>query len=155
MSPPDDRGPDLGDDDVLLAELARALDRLDPVPPDATVMAVAAFELGHLDDELATLVADSLLDPAPLTRHEGPTVRLLSFTTAHLSLEIELGADGRTVLGAVSPAGVVDVEVEGASGALGTRSDDLGRFRLSLGQGWCRLRVRAADASLVTPVIVR
>ena len=55
----------------------------------------------------------------------------------------------------VSPAGVVDVEVEGASGALGTRSDELGRFRLSLGQGWCRLRVRAADASLVTPVIVR
>ena len=151
MSGPDD----LHDDDALLGELRRALDQLDPVPADATEAAVAASGLGRLDDELATLVVDSLLDAGPRVRHDGPTARQLSFTTEHLSLEIELAADGQTLLGAVSPATVVEVESEGPGAVAGTRSDELGRFRLALGRGWCRLRVRAPGASLVTPVIVR
>jgi hypothetical protein len=151
----DPRRFDLHDDDVLLAELRSALGHADPVPPEATRVALAAVELGGLTDELATLVADSLLDAGPRVRHDAPVTRQLSFTTAQLSLEIELGADGRTVIGAVSPAAVVEVETEGAAGAVGTHSDELGRFRLTLGQGWCRLRIRAAGASLVTPVIVR
>jgi hypothetical protein len=146
---------DLHDDDALLAELGRALDRLDPVPADAIEAAAAASGLGRLDDELATLVVDSLLDAGPRLRHDAPAARQLSFTTAHLSLEIELGADGETLLGAVSPASVVEVETEGPGAAAATHSDELGRFRLVLGQGWCRLRVRASGASLVTPVIVR
>ena len=36
-------GPDLGDDDVLLALLGRALDEGDPVPADALASALAAF----------------------------------------------------------------------------------------------------------------
>ncbi len=152
----DPRRSDLHDDDALVAALAQALDRLDPVPADARDAAVAVFDLGQLDDELATLVADSLLDAGPAVRHDdGPEPRQLSFTTEHLSLEIELGVDGQTLMGAVSPAAVVDVVSEGPSGSLVTRSDELGRFRLALGRGWCRLRVRSPIASLVTPVIVR
>ena len=151
----DSRRFDLRDDEVLLAELRAALGLADPVPPEATEVALAAFELGALSDELATLVADSLLDAGPRVRHDAPPTRQLSFTTTHLSLEVELGADGHTAIGAVSPAAVMEVEAEGAAGGIGTRSDELGRFRLTLGQGWCRLRIRSADASLVTPVIVR
>jgi hypothetical protein len=146
---------DLHDDDALLGQLRGALEQLDAVPADATEVAVAAAGMRRLDDELATLVVDSLLDAGPRVRHDGPTARQLSFTSAHLSLEIELAVDGQTLIGAVSPAAVVEVETEGPGATAATRSDELGRFRLALGQGWCRLRVRAPGASMVTPVIVR
>ena len=154
---------DLRDDDTLLAVVGRALAD-DPaavvpsgveVPADAVAVARSAFALRAVDDELAALVHDSLHDDALLVRREATVSRLLSYATSRLGLDVELEADGRTLMGAISPAGPAVVEIESATTTERTTADDLGRFRVDLLPGWCRIRVRAADATLVTPVIVR
>jgi hypothetical protein len=154
---------DLRDDDALLAVVGRSLDH-DPsgdvpadldVPADAVAVARAAFELRALDDELAALVHDSLVDESLLVRHDATASRLLSYATSRLSLDVELEPDGRTLIGVVAPGGAASVEIETASTVERTTTDDLGRFRIELAPGWCRIRVRVGGATLVTPVIVR
>ena len=49
--------PDLHDDDGLQAALRLALRRTDDVPAEAVDAAVAAFDIGHLDGELAEKLA--------------------------------------------------------------------------------------------------
>jgi hypothetical protein len=155
---------DLRDDDVLLDVLRHArtvtsdLDALperDDVPDEAVAAARAAFSLRDLDEELAQIVLDSLHDEPVLTRHDGGASRMLSYTTSRLDLDVELAADGRTILGTVAPAATVDVEIETANATQRLVTDELGRFRAELDPGWCRLRVRAEGAALLTPVIVR
>jgi len=154
---------DLRDDDALLAVVGRSLDHDPstdvpadlPVPADAVAVARAAFELRDVDDELAALVHDSLVDESLLVRHDATASRLLSYATSRLSLDVELEPDGRTLIGAVAPGGSASVEIETAAAIERTTTDDLGRFRVELAPGWCRIRVRAGGATLVTPVIVR
>ena len=156
---------DLRDDDTLLAEIGRMLsdDRAAalhdeaPVPAAAVAVARAAFQLRGVDEELATLVLDSLHDEALLVRHEDRANRLLSYVSSGLSLDVELVADGRTLMGVVSPAGptAIEIEIETADATDRTTTDDLGRFRVDSAPGWIRLRVRAEGSTLVTPVIVR
>jgi hypothetical protein len=147
--------PDLWDDDELLARLGRALDATDPVPDDAVAVARSAYELRGADDELATLVADSLHDEPVLVRHDDAGARQLSYTTSRLSVDLEIASDGRTLFGVVSPAGEVAVEIETPGPTIEATTDQLGRFRVELARGWCRVRVRGSGATLVTPVIVR
>jgi hypothetical protein len=154
---------DLRDDDALLGVVGRAL-AYDPsaetgddiaVPDEVVDLARAAFQLRDVDDELAELVHDSLHDEVMLVRHEATLNRLLSYVSSRLGLDVELEADGRTLMGVVTPAGPADVEIETASTIDRTSADELGRFRVELPPGWCRVRVRAGGATLVTPVIVR
>jgi hypothetical protein len=154
---------DLRDDDTLLAVVGQALAH-DPsadadediaVPDEAVALARTAFQLRDLDEELAQLVHDSLQDESVLVRHETTLNRLLSYVSSRLGLDVELDADGLTLMGVVTPAGPAEVEIETATTIDRTRADDLGRFRVELAPGWCRVRVRASGATLVTPVIVR
>jgi hypothetical protein len=154
---------DLRDDDALLAVVGQALahdpaldlgDEVD-VPAEALTLARAAIQLRDLDDELAELVHDSRLDELVLVRHEATLSRLLSYVSSRLGLDVELEADGRTLMGVVTPAGPADVEIETATTIERTTADELGRFRVELAPGWCRVRVRAGGATLLTPVIVR
>jgi hypothetical protein len=155
---------DLADDDVLLDLLAQALGDADPVPGEAVAAAKAVASLSDVDAELATLVADTVLDSeVVLFRHDvtmqavgGATDRLVSFTTAALEVDIELQDDGRSLMGALTPPLSADVEFETAAGRASTRSDDLGRFRLTaLPPGPCRLRIHALGGAVVTPWITR
>jgi len=149
-------GWDLTDDDVLLAALRDVIDHADPAPPEAIATAMAAFDMFRVDDELAILVADSLSDTALLVRQDPPPDRMLTFTAAEVSLEVELAVDGGTVYGAIVPPTSALVEIETASATMTTRSDALGRFRAEVVEpGRCRLRVRAPHASIVTPWIIR
>ncbi len=153
---------DLRDDDALLAVVGRAL-AYDPaeagddvaVPDEVVAVARAAFQLRDIEDELAELVHDSMHDEVMLVRHEATLNRLLSYVSSRLGLDVELEADGRTLMGVVTPAGPADVEIETATTIDRTSADELGRFRIELPPGWCRVRVRAGGATLVTPVIVR
>ena len=147
--------PDLSDDDVLQAVLARSLRTTDPTPVDAIAVAKAASGLGRADDELAVLVSDSLQGDGVLVRRDVAESRLLSFATSHLTVDLEIGADGRTLMGQVMPTGRYALEVEMADSVLQSSTDELGRFRIDLGPGWCRVRVRGSEGSMVTPVIVR
>ncbi len=149
-------GWDLTDDEVLLALLRDTIEQIDPVPPAATAAALRAFDMFRVDDELATLVADSLDDDAVLVRHDAALERLLTFTAPALSVEVQLPARGNTIFGAiVPPAAAAVVEIESPTAVTTTTSDQLGRFHGDVAPGCCRLRVRVGDSVVVTPWIVR
>jgi hypothetical protein len=155
---------DLGSDEVLLDLLSKAIDGADPVPAEAVAAAKAIAGLRDVDAELATLVADTVRDEDMLLfRHDITMVqtgqaadRMISFSTPHITVDVEVEGDGRTVLGVITPAMATDVELEGAGGTATTTSDELGRFRLESGAGGpCRLRVQAHGGAVVTPWITR
>ena len=145
--------PDLHDDDELLAQLGLALDETDPVPDDALAVAKAVFDLGNADAELAELVFDSLLDEALVVMRTDTLVgeaRTLGFAAGHHRVDIELSADGTTLLGQLAPAERTRVELETTSGSRQAESDDLGRFRFTVERGSLRLRVITEDGLIVT-----
>lgn len=145
---------DLHDDDVLVALLGRTLDEFEPVPDEAVSAAYAAVELDGLNEELAALVFDSADESAlAAMRAVDVETRLLSFVNDHLTLDVELHADGLTLVGQLTPAGddLLDVEqVDGTSVTVDV--DEYGRFRAHVLQGPIRLRV---VGRLVTPWIAR
>jgi hypothetical protein len=154
--------PDLSDDDVLIALLRDSLDEVDPVPEGAIGFAKAVARMSGVDAELATLVADSLVDDVVLFRHDiaaeapgDPADRLVTFATPQFSVDMDLQADGATVIGAITPAISVEVDLETTQETLTTRSDELGRFQLVAAGRLCRLRIHTADGSVVTPWITR
>jgi hypothetical protein len=141
------------DDDTLLGLLREALDEADPVPEDAVAVARAADPAG-LDDELAELVFDSLLDESPQAlRDEGDDVRSLTFTLAGSTLEVDV--TGGDLVGTVTPSGPATVEVLQPATRRSVEADELGRFRAELVDGPFRLRVVAAGARGTTPWVVR
>ena len=146
--------PDLHDDDQLVAHLAAALDGAEAVPDDAVQAAYAAIELDTLHEELAALVFDSADESAlAAMRAVDFETRLLSFVNDHLTLDVELHADGLTIVGQLTPAGPERLDVERFDGsAVAAEVDEFGRFRVHVPHGPIRLRV---VGRLVTPWITR
>jgi hypothetical protein len=146
--------PDLSNDGVLLAALSASLDHLDPVPEAAVRAAAAACELRRADGELAALVAESLLDePLALLRDEADNTAL-TFVASRLTVELEIDRD-RHAVGLISPPVSTEIGVETSSRqpsplAATARSDDLGRFRIDVGVGLCRLRIGSGTEVVVT-----
>lgn len=160
--------PDLSDDDVLFSLLSDSIAEADPVPDEAVHAALALSRLSDADAELATLVADSLVDDVVLFRHDltidplgtdgawqASSDRLLTFSTPQLSVDVDLQAGRATVVGSIMPPISVDVDLETAQATSSTRSDELGRFQLEAGGALCRLRIHAHDGVVVTPWIIR
>jgi hypothetical protein len=154
--------PDLTDDDVLVSVLRDSLDEVDPVPDAAITFAKSVARLSDLDAELATLVADSLVDDVVLFRHDltmeqsgDAADRLVTFATPQLSVDIDLQAGRATVVGVITPPISVEVDLETTKGTLTTTSDELGRFQIEAGGSLCRLRIHAHDGAVITPWITR
>jgi len=84
-------------------------------------------------------------DDAPLLRAETACIRSLTFTSPHLTIELEV--TGGTLLGQIIPIQTGTVEIESAAGASQTVAiDDLGCFTVSpIPAGQFRMRSRAAD----------
>lgn len=152
---------DLHDDDQLLAALGAALAEADPIPEAAHAAALAAFDLGALEGELAEVVADSLLDrPLAGVRHDGDADRYLEVRADALTVEIDLPAHSTVVVGRLDPPGPgqVLVELTSASGAVERVTlpvDELGRFEGDVGPGSLRLHVTTGSGPVTTPWIVR
>ncbi len=154
---------DLADDHSLLELLAETLNEMDTVPDDAVSAAVVLAQLGDADSELATLVADTLVDnDVVLFRHDlavelqgGATARLITFATPELTVDIDLEANGAHLAGAIMPPASLDVDLDTTEGTVTVRSDELGRFQFEVGPGRCRLRVHAPGGAVVTPWITR
>jgi hypothetical protein len=146
--------PQPGSDDWLTHQLAAMLDIAEPVPDDALDAAYAAFQMGDLDQQLAALVFDSLESAgAPALRAAGTDVRLLSFANDHMTLDVELHADGRTLVGQLTPAVATGAAVELDNGSeVALDLDQFGRFRVSIDEGRIRFRI---PGHLVTPWITR
>lgn len=161
MTHPDPEALDLQDDDTLSSLLAAALEVEDPVPDIARQVAVAAFDLGHLEGELAAVVADSAVDAPVLgARHDGIDDRYVELEAPHLRVELDLPAGQALLLGQIDPPGAEHVIVEFASAAGGVERveaavDDLGRFQVELRPGSLRMHFAADGGPVVTPWIVR
>jgi hypothetical protein len=149
------------DEDLMELEQALRdhLARTDPVPAAVTRHAVEAFALRRLDEELAEIVWDSLVDSTALTRGPEQT-RVLTFASVHAParrIEVELvrTATGWDVTGQVDPAGAGEIRIGHRDGTLTRPVDVLGRFDASLPlvaalRLWCRSGAAADEAPLVT-----
>lgn len=129
---------DLLSDDELLERLRTLAAVHDPVPASVLANAKAAFMTRTLEDELADLLFDSLVDDA-LVGMRGTVARQLTFGVGDVAIDLDLDDDG--LVGLVSPAAVLPVELQTLEGSEVTETDELGRFFLSRPAGPFRLRV--------------
>ena len=94
------------DDEELFAELQHAIRARRDVPPEFVEAAKSAFAWRNIDAELAQLTYDSTdsarrSDLAAATRSEPASIRALTFTSAAMTIELEVTED--SVLGQVVP----------------------------------------------------
>jgi hypothetical protein len=135
----------------LLAALREALRAREAVPPNFVAAAKNAFAWRTIDSEIAQLTYDSSRDPElqPSLRAEAATIRALTFTSAHLTIEVEVSRG--SLLGQIIPpqAGVITVQPMGGAEAE-FPADEIGCFSVRpIPAGPFRLHCRAdagADA---------
>jgi hypothetical protein len=145
--------PEVYDDEELLAALRHALAERQAVPPEFVEAAKNAFAWHNIDAELAELTYDSSRDAetAPSTRAETASIRALTFTSAHLTIELEVTHD--SLLGQIVPAQPGTIKVQLRDGAETTvPADGIGRFTIRpMPAGTFRLHCRtSADADALT-----
>jgi hypothetical protein len=99
---------------------------------------------------LACLSSDSRLEPARGFRADPGQARVLIFTSALLSLELEVMADH--VVGQIVPPGPGEVVAENSDGVrFRTEADDMGFFDFAdIPRGRVRLRADTPTGQLVT-----
>jgi hypothetical protein len=141
-------------DDAALEQLvAGGLAAVEPVPAAALGAAYGAIGLVTVDAELAALVYDSLGPELVLTRSDEAQARIVTFANDHLTVDLELLADGRTIVGELQPAEAATVELETVGQErVSVAADEFGRFRLVSDATSLRIRV---IGRLVTPWITR
>lgn len=138
------------EDDELLKELAAALKAPAPVDESLVRAARGAYAWRSVDEELATLTFDSLLDVAGAFR-EGPGApRVLAFEGDDLGVEMEVVGDA--LVGQLHPPAEGHVSVLTPEGTVGdVEADDLGCFVVSpVPTGLVRLRCSTGSAVIVT-----
>ncbi len=145
--------PEVYDDEELLAVLRQALAERQAVPPEFVAAAKNAFAWHNIDAELAELTYESSRDaePTPSTRAETASIRALTFTSAHLTIELEVTHD--SLLGQIVPAQQGTIKVQLRDGAETTvPADGIGRFTIRpMPAGTFRLHCRtSADADALT-----
>jgi hypothetical protein len=146
-------GTERHDDAALEQLLAAGLDAVEPVPAAALAAAYGAVGLVTVEAELAALVYDSRHSELALTRSEEAQARIVTFANDHLTIDLELLADGRTIVGELQPAEAATVALETVGqGQVAAMADEFGRFRLV--SDATSFRIRVIDR-LVTPWITR
>ncbi len=145
--------PDLWDDEELLAALRQALAERQAVPAEFVAAGKNAFAWHNIDAELAELTYDSSrdADAALSTRAETASIRALTFTSAHLTIELEVTQD--SLLGQIVPPQPATIRVQPRAGTETTVSaDEIGCFSIRpIPSGAFRLHCRtAADTDALT-----
>jgi hypothetical protein len=144
---PDDR-----DDDQLLEALRESVQARLAVPQWFTQTARNAYAWFDIDAQLAQLTYDSSRDQdletilrSVSTRSEPASIRALTFTSARLSIELEVTAD--SLIGQIIPPGQGTLEQEARSGEIATVPiDEIGCFCIQpVPDGPFRLRCRTED----------
>jgi hypothetical protein len=135
------------DDDELMARLQQALHRRQSVPVEFMETARNAYAWHDIDAELAQLTYDS--GPgrqlAAATRAEDAQIRALTFTSARLTIELEVAPDA--VLGQILPMQTAALEVQMRSGEEESQfsTDEIGCFAIRpVPRSPFRLRCRAS-----------
>lgn len=138
---------DSWDDDQLLAGLGNAVRARQAVPDAFVEVGKGAYAWHHIDAELAQLTYDSKTHQTAAVRSETAPIRALGFTSAHLSMELEVTED--CLLGQVIPprAGTLEAQT-GAGASTETTVDEIGCFAVDpIPASPFRLRFRAADGT--------
>ena len=134
------------DDEEVLAALQQALRAQRAVPPAFIEAGKSAFAWHNIDAELAQLTYDSILDPAPelAMRAEAASIRALTFTSAHLTIELEVAQD--SLLGQIIPAQPATIRIQPRTGAETTlATDEIGCFSVQpIPSGPFRMHCRTA-----------
>ena len=122
---------DWTDDDELLAALGAALAEISEVPPGIARAGRGVYAWRTVDAELSALTYDSATQPAGLLRAGGGGRRSLTFSTAALTIEIDVESDpdalrGQLVSDSELPARVV-IEAVGAE-SVNADVDEVGYF---------------------------
>ena len=142
----------MSDDDVLLEALREVVAEVDGVPEAVLVGAKQAFALRSLDVDLAHLTFDSWTEPAGASglRAAGDRHRHLAFASGSVTIAFEIDVDSRRVVGQVTPARAVDVEVRSTSWSTSSPTDEHGRFTFEdVPTGPASIRVSAPDGEIV------
>jgi hypothetical protein len=140
------------DDEELVTALREAMRAREAVPAEFIEMGRNAYAWHNIDAELAQLTYDSDRDADLVAslRSETASVRALTFTSAQLSIEVEVTDDslvGQVV--PIVPEREGTIEVQAKAGATTTTSvDEIGCFAVSPKPASpFRLRYRAADGT--------
>ena len=95
--------PDSWDDEKLLAALGEAIKARQAVPESFVETGKNAYAWHDIDADLAQLTYDSLVDRerVAIVRSEAASIRALTFTSARLSIELEVATN--SLLGQIIP----------------------------------------------------
>ena len=140
---------DSWDDDQLLAALGDAVRAGQAVPDGFVAMGRGAYAWHQIDAELAQLTYDSRTELTAAVRSETASIRALTLTSAHLSMELEVTED--CLLGQVIPPRAGTIEAQTRAGvSTETTVDEIGCFAVDpIPASPFRLRFRAPDGTNV------
>ena len=136
------------DDEQLMATLGEAIRARQAVPDWFVESGKSAYAWHNIDAELAQLTYDSLSDMAgaAITRSEAASIRALTFTSPHLSIELEVTS--RSLLGQIVPPRGGTIEVHTKAGVTSLPADEIGCFSVApIPAGPFRLRCRTTDGT--------
>jgi hypothetical protein len=137
------------DDDRLLAALSEAIKARQAVPAWFIETGKNAFAWHNIDAELAQLTYDSDVDrhAAAVMRSETASIRALTFTSDHLTVELEV--TGNSLLGQLLPPRSGELEIQTRAGEISmTQVDEIGCFSVDpIPDSPFRLRCRASDGT--------
>jgi hypothetical protein len=137
------------DDERLLAALSEAMKASEAVPSWFVETGKSAFAWHNIDAELAQLTYDSSVDQheAAVMRSETASIRALTFTSPHVSLELEVTEN--SLLGQVIPPRAGALEIHTRTGEISTTEvDEIGCFAVDpIPDNPFRLRCRTADGT--------
>ncbi|MBM7771550.1 hypothetical protein JOD54_001754 [Actinokineospora baliensis] len=155
----DDYEMDPAEQEYWLAQVARLVDELDPVPPGLVERAQFAIDLEDIDAEVE-LEAARWADQRPLAGVRGGAPGTITFFVGDLTVMVNVTRTGekQRIDGWLVPAGEHGVEVRVADhGSTATTADEGGRFVLTeVPRGTTQILVRmngGKPRTVVTPTV--
>jgi hypothetical protein len=136
------------DDDELLAALGEAIRAREEVPEWFVETGKNAYAWHNIDAELAQLTYDSSRDrdAVAVVRSEAASIRALTFTSAQLSIELEVTAG--SMVGQIIPPRAGTLEVHTTAGVASSPVDEIGCFAVTpIPNSPFRLRCRTEDGT--------
>ena len=136
------------DDDELLAALGEAIQAREEVPEWFIETGKNAYAWHNIDAELARLTYDSSRDrdAVAMVRSEAASIRALTFTSAQLSIELEV--TGGSLVGQIIPPRAGTLEVHTTAGVASSPVDEIGCFAVTpIPSSPFRLRCRTEDGT--------
>jgi hypothetical protein len=136
------------DDDELLEALGEALRAREQVPEWFVETGKNAYAWHNIDAELAQLTYDSSRDRDAVSavRSETASIRALTFTSAQLSVELEVTTG--SLVGQIIPPRAGTLEVHTTAGVASSLMDEIGCFAVTpIPNSPFRLRCRTEDGT--------